>query len=104
MDQPLTTPAPSPAPPPARRRGRRILPTLLLVLAGLVPGVVLVLGACVLWVRSEVRASLPRLDGELKLAGLSAPVTVERDALGVPTIRAASRPDAARALGFLHGQ
>jgi len=64
----------------------------------------LVLGAGALWVRSEVRASLPRLDGELKLAGLSAPVTVERDALGVPTIRAATRVDAARALGFLHGQ
>ena len=31
-------------------------------------------------------------------------MNVERDALGVPTIRAANRADAARALGFLHGQ
>jgi penicillin amidase len=66
--------------------------------------VVLALAGGAVWVRSEVRASLPRLDGEQKLAGLSAAVTVERDALGVPTIRAASRVDAARALGFLHAQ
>jgi penicillin amidase len=51
-----------------------------------------------------LRASLPQLDGARRLEGLSAPVTVERDALGVPTIRAANRLDAARALGFLHGQ
>src|SRR5690606_36630156 len=30
-----------------------------------------------------LRGSLPALDGELALAGLSAPVTVQRDALGV---------------------
>src|SRR5690606_37244079 len=30
--------------------------------------------------------------------------TVTRDALGIPTIRAATREDAARALGFLHAQ
>ncbi len=31
-------------------------------------------------------------------------MTIERDALGVPTIRAATRLDAARALGFVHAQ
>jgi hypothetical protein len=36
--------------------------------------------------------------------GLSAPVTVARDALGVATVEAANEADAARALGFLHGQ
>jgi penicillin amidase len=35
---------------------------------------------------------------------LGAPVEVARDALGVPTIKASSRADAARALGFLHAQ
>src|SRR6185436_189786 len=104
MAQPLTTPAPSPSPPPAPRRRRRVGRVILLSLVVLILAIVLVLGAGALWVRSEVRASLPRLDGELELAGLSAPVTVERDALVVPTIRAASRPDAARALGFLHAQ
>lgn len=102
MAQPLTAPSPSlpPAAPAPRRRGRRIARVLLLLLVALVLG----LAAGALWVRSEVRQSLPRLDGEQKLAGLSGPVTVERDALGVPTIRAASRADAARALGFLHAQ
>jgi penicillin amidase len=58
----------------------------------------------ILYARYQLRASLPQLEGESRLPGLSAEVTVERDALGVPTIRAANRLDAARALGFLHGQ
>jgi penicillin amidase len=48
--------------------------------------------------------SLPQLDGELALPGLSAPVRIERDALGTVTIDAANEADAARALGFVHGQ
>jgi len=56
------------------------------------------------WLALRVRASLPRLDGDLRLAGLAAPVTVERDALGVPTIRGGGRGDIARATGFLHAQ
>lgn len=51
-----------------------------------------------------MRHSLPPLDGEVPLSGLSAPVPVERDALGVPTIRGATRADVARALGYLHAQ
>jgi penicillin amidase len=49
-------------------------------------------------------ASRPALDGQVALAGLSAPVSITRDAAGVPTLTAASRPDLARALGFLHAQ
>ena len=51
-----------------------------------------------------MRGSLPALDGELALPGLSAPVTVTRDALGVVTIEAANAVDAARALGYVHAQ
>lgn len=51
-----------------------------------------------------LRGSLPQLDGRARLAGLSAAVTVERDVHGVPTLRAAHRVDAARALGFVHAQ
>jgi len=54
-----------------------------------------------LWV---ARGSLAQLDGERALPGLSAPVSIERDALGVATIDAANEVDAARALGFLHAQ
>ncbi len=56
------------------------------------------------WFWLQLRGSLPVLAGERPLAGLSAPVKIERDALGTPTITAASRTDVARALGFLHAQ
>jgi len=51
-----------------------------------------------------LRGSLPRLDGELHATGLAAPVTIERDSLGVPTVTAANRSDIAYATGFVHGQ
>jgi penicillin amidase len=50
------------------------------------------------------RRSLPQLDGAAALPGLSAAVTVDRDAAGVPTIHGATRRDVARALGYLHAQ
>jgi penicillin amidase len=89
------------APPSTRpRRGRRIGRALLLTAGALL----LVLLAAGIWLRHRLVASLPQLRGELALPGLSAPVAVERDALGVPTVRAATRLDAARALGFVHAQ
>lgn len=48
--------------------------------------------------------SLPMLDGEIRMAGLAGPVTIERDRYGVPTVRGSSREDVARATGFVHGQ
>jgi penicillin G amidase len=48
--------------------------------------------------------SLPRLDGDIPVAGLAAPVTLDRDRLGVPTVTAVTRTDLAYATGFLHGQ
>lgn len=51
-----------------------------------------------------LRASLPTLEGTADLSGLSAPVTVARDANGTVTIDAASEADAMRALGFVHAQ
>ncbi|HLY52404.1 MAG TPA: hypothetical protein VKQ31_05275, partial [Steroidobacteraceae bacterium] len=35
-----------------------------------------------------LRASLPKLDGTIRAAGLAAPVRITRDALGVATIEA----------------
>lgn len=52
----------------------------------------------------QMRGSLPQLDGERIVAGLGAPVKIERDALGVPTLTGTSRADAIRALGFVHAQ
>ena len=56
------------------------------------------------YLRIVLGRSLPVTDGTLRLAGLAQPVTVTRDALGVPTIKAQSRVDLARAVGFVHAQ
>lgn len=72
---------------------KRILLVIVLLAAGLgVTGYAL------------LRMSLPMLDGEVPLGGLAAPVTVERDSRGVPTVRGRSRLDVARATGFVHAQ
>ena len=57
-----------------------------------------------IWLHGKLNNSLPLLDGRIVLNGLTATVTVERDALGVPTVRGANRSDIARATGFLHAQ
>src|SRR5579859_1004835 len=51
-----------------------------------------------------VHGSLARLDGQSTGKGLSAQVTVTRDALGVPAITGQTRADVAFATGFLHAQ
>lgn len=51
-----------------------------------------------------LHGSLATLDGKLELPGLSAPATIERDAIGVVTIHAANETDAMRALGYVHAQ
>ena len=71
------------------------------VVLGLLAAVALGAG---LWLRGHLRSSLPRLDGAVTVPGLAAAVTVERDALGMPTLRARDRVDATRALGWLHAQ
>ncbi len=67
-------------------------------------GVIAVLAVGVLGTYLTLRASLPRLDGEMALPGLRAVVTIERDASGVPTVRAQNRRDLARATGYVHAQ
>ncbi|MBI3046790.1 MAG: penicillin acylase family protein [Acidobacteria bacterium] len=79
---------------------RRLLRILALILVVLLAAT----AALVLWGRAQLHGSLPLLDGERRVAGLSAPVEVTRDRLGIPAVRAASRADAARATGFLHAQ
>jgi len=74
---------------------------LLLWLAGGAVCLVVVLGVIV-WL--GLRASLPQLDGEVSVAGLSSPVSVERDADGIPVITASNRMDLAFATGYVHGQ
>ena len=51
-----------------------------------------------------LHGSVPILDGTISLPGLSAPVTIQRDHLGVVTVDAANEVDAMRALGYVHAQ
>lgn len=51
-----------------------------------------------------LRRSLPQLDGTVALPALRAPVEVERDALGVPHIRAQSLDDLLVAQGYVTAQ
>ncbi len=74
------------------------------LLLSVLGALVAIAAAAFAWAWWQMRGSLPQLDGTRALAGLGAPVKVERDALGVPTVTGASRLDVARALGFLHAQ
>ncbi|MGA8876831.1 MAG: penicillin acylase family protein [Candidatus Korobacteraceae bacterium] len=56
------------------------------------------------WFYRAVRASLPQRDGTVKLAGLSAPVIVTYDSLGVPNISASNLPDLFFAQGYITAQ
>jgi penicillin G amidase len=86
----------------ARRRGsarslaRFVAALVLVVLAAAALGV--------LWLYFVERTSLPQMDGTLHVAGLSAPVTVRRDAHGVPHIDAANQDDLFFAQGYVTAQ
>ena len=75
--------------------------TLILCLTGLM--VLILAGGSVALYRAAT-GNLPKLDGEVRMAGLSGSVTIERDRYGVPTLRGRTREDVARATGFVHGQ
>jgi len=79
------------------RRIRRIAALFLLVLF------FVALGALA-WLYSIAHSALPQLDGDLKVAGLSAKVTVSRDQHGVPTIDAANFDDLFFAQGYVTAQ
>jgi penicillin amidase len=52
----------------------------------------------------RLERSKPRLDGEVRVTGLGAPVRIDRDAAGVPTLTGGNRADLAYATGYLHAQ
>ena len=85
------------APPQPRRTLLRVL--LALVLAVLL----LLLGACAYFYFSA-RSALPQLDGVITTPGLAAPVTVLRDARGLPTIDAKTLDDLFFAQGYVTAQ
>jgi penicillin amidase len=64
--------------------------------------VLLALAVTGLWLL--LRASLPQLDGERPAAGITAPITLERDVRGTLTVAATNRLQLAYGLGFAHAQ
>ena len=100
-----------PASPPdeedAPRRRRKARKWLRLAL-GLVLLLALVATAAILYehhfIQQAMRQNLPQLDGSLTVYGLAAPVTVSRDAQGVPHIHASSMDDLVFAQGYVTAQ
>jgi len=70
----------------------------------LVGGITLAVAIVFVLAWLTLRASLPDLDGEFVVEGLTARATIERDAEGIPTISAGTRADLAFATGYAHGQ
>jgi penicillin amidase len=99
-DEPLT---PEEAALQAKRR--RIFRRIVITLSTLVV-LVVVIGSLIArhWLRQTMQDSLPQLDGSLSIPGLSAPTTIQRDAHGVPHIRAATLDDLILAQGFVTTQ
>jgi penicillin G amidase len=60
--------------------------------------------AAVIGIYALIRGSLPQLSGDFATAALHGQVTIQRDALGVVSIKGSSRPDVSYALGFVHAQ
>src|SRR5271167_1415365 len=85
---------------PPRRPKHPVLRALGYLLAFLLT-LVLVLGGWGYW---RVRRCLPQLDGTVRVAGLTTPVTVLRDAQGVPHLRAQSLDDLLYAQGYITAQ
>jgi penicillin amidase len=100
LTEPATTPA-TPTDPPARRTWFRFLLrwTIRLTLLGML--LVVIAGLVGYWI---LQASLPPVDGTIRVAGLTGSITIERDDLGVPTITADTRADLVYGLGFCHAQ
>ena len=70
---------------------------------GLMLVVLLAIAAVALYLVYRQRV-LPQTDGSVQLSGPAGEVRIERDAVGIPTIRAGSAEDAAFGLGFVHAQ
>ena len=86
--------APSPK---KKRRGLRVFGWILATIVVLA----LIAGSLGVW---TVQRSFPKTSGTVEATGLSAPVTVERDGHGIPTITADTSDDLFFAQGYVHAQ
>jgi len=60
--------------------------------------------AATLFIRYEIRKAFPVTEGSITVVGLTAPVDIQRDEFGVPTVIAQSELDMAFAQGYVHAQ
>jgi penicillin amidase len=85
---------------PRRSLGSRIGRIAFVVLASLL----VIATAAAFFLAWTIQRSFPETSGELSVKGLEKNVTVQRDALGIPTITASSTDDLFFAQGFTHAQ
>ncbi len=88
------------AQPAPKRRMKRLLGAVAYLILALV---FVALGGITLFYRAA-RQSLPQVDGQISVAGLSAQATILRDAQGVPHIMAANARDLFFAQGYVTAQ
>jgi penicillin G amidase len=79
-------------------------PLFLRVFLWVLAGILLILAGIVAYAYFVAHSALPQLDGRLQINGLSAPVTVTRDAHGVPAIEATNFEDLFFAQGYVTAQ
>ena len=60
--------------------------------------------AAAVFVRYEIRKAFPVTEGTIPVVGLNAPVDIQRDEFGVPTVSAQSERDMAFVQGYVHAQ
>lgn len=93
----MTTAPTSPAP---RNLGAKIGRIAFIVIAALVV-IAVALAFFIVW---TIQRSFPQTTGTITAPGLQAEVTVQRDALGIPTVTADSAHDLFYAQGYVHAQ
>jgi len=74
------------------------------VLFGLLIIFLLIALSAAIFIPYSIRRSFPRVEGEIRLDGLNAPVDVIRDDFGVPHIYATTQHDLFFAQGYVHAQ
>ncbi|MGH3415816.1 MAG: penicillin acylase family protein [Actinocrinis sp.] len=80
------------------------LRTLVAIAVGFVVIVLVATGAGAWAFTNALHASYPQTSGTINIPGLSAPVTVQRDANGIPQIYATTSPDLFLAEGYVQAQ
>ena len=94
----------TPAPALMHETRRSRLKPLFRILIGLLLLVLLAFVGFGVWLTQATKSALPQVDGNLAVAGLTAPVSVIRDQHGVPHIKAANLSDLFLAQGYVTAQ